>query len=231
MADGETSQLLAHIDRYLPNFRWNLVFDVGANVGEFSIDLAKNRSPKAIYAFEPAPSTFKTFRTKLAEAGIEAAVRPINMALGDAAGEVRFSNVENDKNNSVLIDSSRVGVTVEAITGDAFCQREGVSEIDFLKIDTEGYDLKVMLGFERMLREQAIGMIEAEVSLTPSNTKHVQFETVKSHLQGRGYHLFFIYEPFMDVWFTGRPLLRRCNPVFISERLAMKNLRPTGKFV
>jgi hypothetical protein len=50
-------------------------------------------------------------------------------------------------------------------------------------------------------------------------------------MQGMGYHLFFVYEHFMDVWFTGRAQVRRCNPVFISEKLVNANLRQTGKFV
>jgi FkbM family methyltransferase len=228
VADGETYPLLSHIEHYLPRFRWHTVFDVGANVGEFAFDLARRKGPK-IYAFEPAPSTFRTLVSNVNEAKIGDLIEPIGIALSDVSGDVKFANVENDKNNAILANGQD-SLSVKAMKGDQFCEARSIHEIDFLKIDTEGHDLKVIHGFERMLSNHSIGLVEAEVSMTPTNSKHVQFEEVKSYLETKKYHLFFIYEQFMDVWFTGRAQLRRCNPVFISECLIEANLRERYKF-
>jgi hypothetical protein len=53
-------------------------------------------------------------------------------------------------------------INVEIRTGDTFCAEAGISAIDLLKIDTEGYDYYVLQGFKRMLREKRIRVIQFE---------------------------------------------------------------------
>ena len=56
--------------------------------------------------------------------------------------------------------------------------------------------------------------------MNPLNNRDVAFEAVKTYLERFGYRLFLIYEQTYDVPFTGRAVLRRCNVVFVSEKMA-----------
>ncbi len=57
------------------------------------------------------------------------------------------------------------------------------------------------------------------------NTKHVAFETVKGYLRSLGYSLFHIYEQVLDIGFSGLPVMRRSNVVFISPQVAERYAR------
>ena len=46
--------------------------------------------------------------------------------------------------------------TVQVETLDNYCQRNSISKIDLLKIDTQGYDLEVLRGAKQMLSEHRI---------------------------------------------------------------------------
>ena len=95
----------------------------------------------------------------------------------------------------------------------------GIKHIDYLKIDTEGYDLEVIKGASDLLSRNAISFIEVEVSMNPNNTFHVSLEEVKKHLGQNNYFLFGLYEQVLE-WKIKAPVLRRCNALFISGALA-----------
>lgn len=63
----------------------------------------------------------------------------------------------------------------------------------------------------------------------PGNTRHVAFETLKKHLEQRGYFVFAFYEQMYE-WTERAPQLRRVDAVFISRNLieSNKNEIPAG---
>jgi amino acid adenylation domain-containing protein/non-ribosomal peptide synthase protein (TIGR01720 family)/FkbM family methyltransferase len=64
------------------------VFDVGANIGLFTL-FVRQRAPRAsVYAFEPIPPVFETLRIN---AGIARGVTLFNCGLSNAAGSARFT--------------------------------------------------------------------------------------------------------------------------------------------
>jgi hypothetical protein len=114
---------------------------------------------------------------------------------------------------------------VDIVTLDAFCVARGIDRISFLKVDTEGGDLDVLRGAERLLAEQRIDVVQVEAGMNPGNERHVPFETLKAYLESHHYHLYGIYEQ-VGEWPLGEPQLRRTNPVFISGRTIAANRRP-----
>jgi len=101
----------------------------------------------------------------------------------------------------------------------SFCQEQGIGEIDFLKIDTEGYDLEVLKGAEQMLDSHQISFIQVEAGMNPSNKKHVSLEKFKEYLEPKEYLLFGIYEQASE---KSNVFLRRCNALFVSQK-ALEN--------
>jgi len=140
-----------------------VVFDVGANVGEWASTASSFLVQDAvIYAFEPVKETFQA----LSRAANEI-IRPINFALGKENGEaiVYTSKMYAGTNSLVFNDYVGHSDKTEKIlvrSGDSFCEENNIDKINFLKIDTEGYELSVLSGFQRMMREGRIDFIQFE---------------------------------------------------------------------
>ena|SRR5438067_617319 len=126
-------------------------------------------------------------------------------------------------------DSPPGAEDVPITTLDAFCTEQSIPHINFLKIDTEGTDLRVLQGARDLLSRQAIDLVEVEAGANPANETHVPFEILKAHLESHGYLLFGIYDQFSQLYFTREPHLRRVNPLFISSASCKLNIAPKRK--
>ena len=134
-------------------------FDVGANIGLFSLSVGEKLSgqPSAMYAFEPCPSTFAILEKNLLKNEL-AQVRRVRVALSDQTGEANlYLNAElKDSLNSLEdpshSDSEVVGrQVVRTITLDDFVAREKISCVDVMKVDVEGAELLVFRGGRKLL--------------------------------------------------------------------------------
>ena len=64
-------------------------FDVGANIGWYSINIAVSRRNARVFAFEPIPTTYADLQTNLA-LNASANVQAFNFGFSDRAGEFPF---------------------------------------------------------------------------------------------------------------------------------------------
>lgn len=108
---------------------------------------------------------------------------------------------------------SRGTQQVTVVTLDDFCQQHGIERIDFLKIDTEGFDLEVIRGADILFQQHRIGVVVAEVGFSPDNMKHVSFCVFLQEMQIRGMELFGIYDQRRE--FSGVQQLRRADCMFV----------------
>ena len=149
-----------------------VVFDVGASHGSYTRALARLMPQARIYAFEPHPKTFASLRARAAELpGFGDRIHLRNQALTDRPGALELHDFA-DEDGSTQASLSRGAVelfsprtvshAVECSTIDAVMAAEGVREIAFLKIDTEGFDLNVLKGAAAALAERRIGVIQFE---------------------------------------------------------------------
>lgn len=200
-----------------------VIFDVGAHYGE-SLHVFTKWFPDArIYCFEPGSEAFARLRMR---AGANPRVICTNVALGDYTGEADIYIRRGSENSSLMdysgqhqaeavIRTEQISVT----TIDKYVSEQAIRRIDFLKIDTEGVDLKVLLGGSAMFEDRSIGIVQVEASMTPENTKHVPYRDFENFFLDHKYRLFGIYDQVSE-WTTDRPFLRRCNLVFISPDIA-----------
>jgi FkbM family methyltransferase len=149
-----------------------IVFDVGANIGDWSGRVAQGFKGKIfLYAFEPASDTFTVLEKRFAKLSAqEAVVKCFNIALGKGNDIVTlYKGAEFSGTNSLLkpmhnvekiLVSSKEMVSVQE--GDGFCESNDISYIDFVKIDTEGYEISVLKGFSNYIRNGKIGAIQFE---------------------------------------------------------------------
>ena len=214
-----TDSLVRFLQANFPGFGPETIFDVGANVGQSTKTFAAVFPNAAIHAFEPVAAVFDTL---VANVGHLPKVRAHNLALGRRAGQAWMTQKRASPSNRIvgapsIFERNKVA-NVPVVSGDAFSAEHGIERIGFLKIDAEGHDLDVLIGFQRMLSESRIDLAEAEVGMHPGNPRHVPFEAVKAFLEPIGYRLLHIYDLALDTPFSGRPILRRANVVFASEK-------------
>ena len=149
-----------------------VLFDAGANVGKYT-GLLMTVFPNAqIHSFEPAKRTFASLQKNTGEriAQYAGKVQLNNFGLSDSISE---ATLHYDRENSGLaslynrqldyfgIDYSK-SETVKLSTLDDYCAANDIDRIDFLKMDVEGHELKVLKGAERMLAESRIDNIQME---------------------------------------------------------------------
>jgi FkbM family methyltransferase len=152
-----------------------VVFDVGANVGDYSRLVRRHLPASIIYAFEPSAAVFRELERSLAGAETGGRFKPFNLGLSDGEKTVELYSYTVEGQEQSLISSidrrlptQVVSVEVSAServsvqTLDRFCESEGVSRIDFLKLDVEGHELSVLRGARRMLEAGAVSLIQFE---------------------------------------------------------------------
>lgn len=145
-----------------------VIFDVGANVGNYSKNLRNNNLRAKIYAFEPHPVTFR----KLKEHTSSLNIHTSNVAVGASTGSLKLYDYANNDGSShaslykaVIEDihkAKSTEYTIDVITLDDFCHQANIDKIDLLKIDTEGHELEVLKGGEVLIKAGKVDLIHFE---------------------------------------------------------------------
>lgn len=176
--------------------RPKVFFDVGANAGEWSKLVAGKYPDAMVHSFEMCPGTYENLRKDTAELSINCH----NTALSDrdVDGIYIHCRDNNFERNSIDIplEDSYDKVLVKMSSGDTFCKENGIREIDFLKIDTEGHEMKVLKGFGEMLHQNRIKLIQFEL-----NEYSINLGITLNHFQeffGDGYRVGKIYPKYID---------------------------------
>jgi FkbM family methyltransferase len=181
---------LFHLRRFLkPGM---VVFDVGSNFGYYSLLLAADpRTYCTVYAFEPNPPTYQRLLTNRALNGLEGRVLVHNLGLSDTVGSARMRERPHHLGGA-SIDIEGDGSAVALTTLDRFCEDQGITRLDFLKIDVEGYEDRVLRGARRTLERFQPGLLIelCPITLEQQNTS---LEVVLNLLAESRYRLFEIH--------------------------------------
>jgi len=156
------------LKKYLKGRPGAVVFDVGANVGEYSRLVMQSCPSATVYAFEPHPKTFRVLK----DAITEAAFYPVNAAVGSSAGVLSlYDYAGNDGSHHAslyrdVIEKIHRSVPVEHKVGvislDEFAESKSITHVDLLKIDTEGHEFPVLQGFEKYIKSGRVNAIHFE---------------------------------------------------------------------
>jgi FkbM family methyltransferase len=126
-------------------------------------------------------------------------------AMSNSRGRARF-NLGNWLDASSLLKARETGATfdayqassrsieVETDTIDDFCLRHEIGRIDLLKMDTQGAELLVLEGAERMLADGAIGVIYTEMQFAELYEGAGQAHQIIGKLGAFGYRLHNLYD-------------------------------------
>ena len=165
--NGELHLLYQIKKRYSPNEPLT-IFDVGANIGNYSKVLHEIFGDRAtIHSFEPSQKTFEHLKKNIS--GINNVI-PNNFGLSndegcstlysddDGSGLASLYQRNLDHHNIIISQSEKITLS----TIDKYCAENQINNIHFLKLDVEGHELKVLEGACRMLHEKRIDGIQFE---------------------------------------------------------------------
>jgi FkbM family methyltransferase len=161
------------------------IFDVGGNFGQTARRFASAFPMATIFSFEPVPTSFDRL---IQSTRHHERIKAFNLAMGDEAGTATMHLTDSAGSNSIVRVGSATGaVDVSVDTVDAFADRQTTGTIDLLKIDVEGYELQVLMGASRRLREGRIRFVFAECVFSPnSEMPHTSFFDLHRVLDGAG---------------------------------------------
>ena len=151
-----------------PAVKGNVFFDVGANVGSYTLSLAKDA--KQVYSFEASARNFKTLENFVKCAGCSN-VEGINRAVSERSGEeIRlFTSPDTVGNYSQFHDFGKGFETATTVTLDKFVQEKHVNRVDVIKIDIEGRECGDFRVAQRILqRDHPLLLVEFNALMTGS---------------------------------------------------------------
>jgi FkbM family methyltransferase len=141
------------LDFFSCNYRSDTVFvDIGANVGLYTgLALSRSDSRSTVLCIEPHEESRvyleQTIKENLRKDD-PARVIVCPLAASDCGGKTTlYQNLENKGDNRLHADSLCEGRSVvETETLDSICARNGISRVDFLKMDVQGHEGLVLRG-------------------------------------------------------------------------------------
>src|SRR5450756_82548 len=167
-----------------------VIFDVGANIGQSSVWFSESFPQATIHAFEPFSIIYKRLEETVAG---RSRVHLHQTAIGKADGELQVTPVKNAyyQCGQVVASTQPEGQTetIRIRSLDSFCQEQKINRIHILKSDTEGFDIDVLRGAERLLRAGGIHNILSEASITEGDEQHTSLFVMADYLRPLGFKL------------------------------------------
>lgn len=123
----------------------DVVIDVGANIGDWSIIVGSYYKARVI-AVEPSKEPFGVLSKNIRLNKLQKRVTPVNCALSDRHAELTM-NIERDSGFAHSKKGSLEStVKVPARTLDALVKKYNLAKIDLVKIDAEGFENRILKG-------------------------------------------------------------------------------------
>lgn len=201
------SHPVAQLSKLIEFYQIDNVIDVGANTGQFALKLRDQiKYSGRISSFEPLTSAFKILEIKSRSDHFWSVY---NYGLGDFIGEAEINIAENSYSSSLLnmmqthldaapnskyISKETITIrTLDSIFRDIVSSKDKV----FMKIDTQGFESKVLKGAENSLKK--ISLIQLEMSLVSLYESEILFEDMLGLMKGYGYRLIGLVPGFADL--------------------------------
>jgi FkbM family methyltransferase len=186
-----------------------IIFDVGANVGQTYKKFRSDFPHARVYCFEPVTNTFAQLRQIVSDPDVAEQI-----AFGDYEGEaVIHTHPQWHVLNSIRVAVGPESETIRMSRVDMY----GVVP-DLLKIDTEGFEIPVLRGAAKTL--DRIKAVFVEVGFDRANERNTYFSDVAEFLQG---HCFYgLYDV---THYPRRDQPSFANALFVHRSIVSENAR------
>lgn len=169
--------------------RIKVIFDVGSRYDSEFLDFTGE-----VHYFEPMKEYLDRLKSSRNNLNIKSYWN--NFGLGNTKGFIDyFPKYQSFFNRTVScgIDESKNKIKLQIQTGKDYILENNIEKIDFMKIDTEGYELNVLKGFDDLLNR--VNIIQFEYGGTYLDSG-VKLREIVDYLQTKGFYGFSYISPF-----------------------------------
>ncbi len=155
------------ISRYIQS--GDNVFDIGANMGFYTIWMSRFISQGKIHSFEADSQNFTRLQDNISLNNLQRYVVANKNAVADLDGELYFTT-GLDGENHIAASSVKNAVIIPSVTVDSYAKKHDISSIAYLKIDVEGFEYNVLKGAKELLINKRIDIVQLEINKTIDNS-------------------------------------------------------------
>lgn len=161
----------------------DIFFDIGANIGVFSIYAGMKQKGISIYCFEPEFSNLNLLKENVIQNGLAGKVQIYGVAISDAEGlsQLHIQDVtpgaacHTESRQPIAITDEGFPVVwkegVATMTLDQICKLLDVTP-NAIKIDTDGNEAKILRGAVHTLKKQDLRVLAIEMPLDSNQSKY-----------------------------------------------------------
>ena len=184
----------------------NVVFDVGANIGQFANELRLHGYEGEIISFEPLSDAYA--KLMLAAKNDKNWIIHPRCAVGATAGEIEINVAGNSVSSSILpmlaahenaapqSKYTHKQIVPLICLNDVFAKYVSKNDKVYLKIDTQGYEAAVLEGADKIL-SQCSGVL-LELSLVPLYAGQILWQDLIASLVKTNHHIYALQTGFID---------------------------------
>ena len=188
--------------KHLIGDNFSLLVDVGSHHGEYISSIKKNFSIKEIHGFEPNPDAFKILKKniikfdgiKIYEYGIADIEedKTLNQNIESSSSSINFLNKKSKyyKKKYFLFNFLNLkkvsnSIKIKTINLENFIDKKKIDKIDLLKIDTEGYEFKVIKGLGKDISK--VNLIHLEHHFDDMIIKNYKLSDIHNYLKSHNF--------------------------------------------
>ena len=137
----------------------SVVIDAGANIGIFSLFAALIAKEGKVFSFEPVKNIYEILKRNTEKFP---RIKVFNQGLGEKEKIQKILTSSGSHGINALTDSELAtknkkyfdgAEDVKITTIDSVIKREKISRVDFIKIDTEGYEAQILEGAHETIKK------------------------------------------------------------------------------
>ncbi|MDC3125836.1 FkbM family methyltransferase [Candidatus Pelagibacter sp.] len=198
-------KILKALNKKFKNNNISILIDVGSHKGEYINSIKKKFKIQSIYGFEPNPDIFKILKKNTLDKNINI----FNYGISDENGKINFyKNLETSSSsiNKLNKDSKyykkkyfllnffnfkevETRIDIDVIRLDDFIKSQKIYIIDLIKIDTEGFEFKVLKSLGEKI--QNVKIVHFEHHFDDMIIKNYKLTNIHKYLIKKGFIKFF----------------------------------------
>lgn len=192
--------------KILNDFKINLVFDIGANTGQFATELRKIGYDGEIISFEPLSEPYSILQKSATKDHLWKIAE--RAAIGQEDGEVEINISTTSTSSSILkmLDSHIIAAPNTTTIGKEIVPLKKLDSISYnyihntskllLKIDTQGYEEQVLKGATETIKKTSV--LQVEISLIELYQGQKLFVEMIQIIEEMGFELWGIEPAFIN---------------------------------
>lgn len=165
----------------------DIVFDVGANVGLYTLWISNYTLPECIHSFEPDSKNYYYLDANIKLNNLENFIHLNKLGIAEKCGTLFLTQGDDVKNHLSFEDNPGVE-KIEVISIDEYCIINSINKIKYLKLDIEGFELSALKGADKLLSNGLIDIIQLEINSALVHSGVSVFEVLE-YLGSKGYEL------------------------------------------